>query len=142
MTPKQLTAIQRAKDRVAGSAISLDRTYFDEPFTFTFLPTLTQPALQIISQVQNAPETDVMKQFDWLVQFVDVMATAETGELIAQLSTDGIMTINDLVDVQQAVISAVAARPTMRSSSSADGSPSTGSPSTASAQHEESTQPA
>jgi len=142
LTPKQLTAIQRAKERVAGSAISLDRIYFDEPFTFTFLPTLTQPALEIISQVQNAPATDVMKQFDWLVKFIDVMATEETGELIAQLSTAGIMTIGDLVDVQQAVISAVAARPTMRSSLSADGSPSTGSPSTASAQPEESTLPA
>ena len=128
LTPTQLSAIQRAKERVAESAISLDRTYFDEPFTLTFLPTLTQPALEIISQVQSAPADDVMKQFDWLVRFLDLMATEETGQLIAELSIAGIMSIGDLVEVQQAVISAVAARPTMRSSSSADGSPSTGSP--------------
>lgn len=141
LTPKQLEAIERAKDRVAESALSFTRTYFDEEFTFKFLPTMNQPALEIIANVQSSSGANVMEQFGWLVKFMDVMAAGETGELIGSLATAGIMDMNDLVELQQEVISAISGRPTLRSSSSPDGSPSVGSPSTASAPPVESTQP-
>jgi hypothetical protein len=142
LSEKQLAAIERAKARVAEQALSFDRTYFGEDFTFEFLPTMTQPALEIVSQIQRAAGGDVIEQFERLIAFLDLMAVEGTGDLIGELARDGIMQITDIVELQQAVIAEVAGRPTMRSSSSPDGSPTSGSDSTASALPDPSIQPA
>lgn len=130
-------ALDRARARVADEAIEFTRDYFGESFTFRFLPTMTQPAMEIVARVQAlASETgkaNVMEQLRAVLDFMDAMATDETGELIAEAAESGVMTINDLVELQMAVVSAVAGRPTTRSSSSPDGSPESGASSTASA---------
>lgn len=144
LSPDVQAAIERAKARVAETTIRLDRTYFDEAFSFHFLPTLNQPALEIVSRVQGMSkqaEPDVVKQLEALLDFMDVMATDETAETIATLGRAGIMQIDDLVELQMDVVEQVTSRPTTRSSSSADGSSTSGESSTASAPTEASTRP-
>lgn len=143
LPPEMQAAIDRAQARVEASALRLTRTYFDEEFTFLFLPTLNQDALSIVTTVQRLSsnsEPDLTAQLDALLDFMDVMAMQDTSALIAQLGRAGIMTINDLVDLQMAVVGSVAGRPTTRSSSAPTGSSPSGESSTAGAPTEDSTQ--
>lgn len=136
LAPNVQSAIERAKARVASTAIVFDRTYFGEPFEFRFLPTLNQAALEIVSRVQKmatSTEPDVMAQLQELLNFMDVMATDETAQVVAELGRSGVMTLNDLVDLQMAVVESITARPTTRSSSSPAGSSESGETSMASA---------
>lgn len=135
LSTEQRQSIDRARKRVAETTIPVERELFGEAFVFRFLPTLTQPALEIVGRVQELGEDggSIARQFGALVDFMDVMSTDDTGELIATLAKDGILTIDDLVGLQMEVIEAVSGRPTMRSSSSVSGSGSSGESSTASA---------
>lgn len=131
-------AVARAKQRVSESANVIEREYFGETFEFRFLPTISQPALEIVSRVQELGDSDrtLADRLHLLLGFMDAMATDETAELIAELARAGVMTINDLVEVQQEIVTLVSARPTTRSSSSEPGSQSPGPTSTASAPSE------
>jgi hypothetical protein len=136
LTPEQRLAIDRARARVAEQSIHIELVLFDELFEFEFKPTMTQPALDIVARVQemaSSSNATVSDQLRAVMDFMDAMATDSTAELIAQLAHDGIMTINDLVNLQMQVVEQVAGRPTTRSSSSAGGSPESGESSTASA---------
>lgn len=135
LSEAQLRSIERARLKVAESAHVITRTYFGEEFEFRFLPTLSQPALEIVAEVQTLANADanIAEMFRNLIAFMDAMATTETAELIAELARAGAMTVNDLVDLQQTVVELVADRPTTRSSSSESGLPSPGPTSTASA---------
>lgn len=128
---------------MAESAIEFERSYFGEPFTFKFLPAMSLPAMEVVGRVQGlAAENEVGKLFASITEFMDLMAMDDTGELIGELGHAGIMSMQDLIELQQAVVSAVAARPTERSSSSDTGSLPTGPSLTASAPTETSTPPA
>ena len=137
LTQQQRQAIDRAKQRAVDEAFSVERTYFGEAFTFRFMPNMNQNAIEIISTMvelsEGDPKNTGAKQVRAMADFLDTMATEETAELIADLSTEGIMSLNDVGDVQREVLEKITARPTMRSSSSPAGSPSGGSGSTASA---------
>lgn len=143
LSTSQQQAFDRAKDRVAERAIEFERSYFDEPFTFKFLPAMSLPAMEVVGRVQGlAAANDVGNLFASITEFMDLMAMEDTGELIGELGRAGIMSMQDLIELQQAVVSAVAARPTERSSSSDTGSLQTGPPLTASAPTETSNQQA
>ena len=109
---------------------------------FRFRPSMSTDALRVVARITalvNQDETNVGAQLDGLLDFMDAMATGETAELIATLGREGIMQIGDLVDLQQSIVQAVAARPTTRSSSSASGSTTSGASSTEHSPSEEST---
>lgn len=136
LSDAQLRSIERARQRVAESAHVVRRTYFDEEFEFRFLPTISQPAMEIVGRVQELSKGgagNVAEQLHLLIEFMDAMATDETALLIAELARSGIVTINDLIELQQVIVAEVADRPTTRSSSSESGLPSPGPTSTASA---------
>jgi hypothetical protein len=140
LSDKNLEALNRAKERVAESAIILDRTYWESEFTFKFLPVLTMPALEVISKIQKFVGDDVISQSSNVKDLLLLLALdAETAELIEALIEQGTLDINSMIALQADVVSAAAARPTVRSSSSPDGSLPSGPASTASAQPEEST---
>ena len=128
LTTTQQQAFDRAKNRVAESALEFDRTYFGEPFKFKFLPTMSQPAMEVVARVQGLAQAqeNMTVLFTAITDFMDLMAMDDTGELIGELGRAGIMTVRDLIELQQAVVQAVAARPTERSSSSGTGSSPTG----------------
>ncbi len=141
LSADQQQAFDRAKNRVAESAIEFERSYFDEPFTFKFLPAMSLPAMEMIGRVQGmSASNDVGSLFALISEFMELMAMDDTAELIVELGRAGIMSMQDLIELQQAVVSAVAARPTVRSSSSSTGSSPDGLSSTASAPTETSTQ--
>ncbi len=135
LSEKQLAAIDRARGRIAEKALVVERTYFEESFEFRFLPVISQPAMTIVGEVQKlAGNNDMLaEQLNHMLDFMDTMALPDTAILISELARSGIMSINDLVDLQQEVVTQVAGRPTSRSSSSESGSPSPGQSSTASA---------
>jgi hypothetical protein len=140
LSDKNLEALNRAKERVAESAIILERKYWESDFTFKFMPVLTMPALSIISEIQKYVGDDVMSQASNVKDLLLLLALdAETEELIEELIEMGTIDIQAMITLQADVVSAAAARPTVRSSSSADGSLPSGPASTASAQPEEST---
>jgi|GEM_PF-2670321 len=142
LSSKNLQALNRAKERIAESAIVLERTYWESEFTFRFRPVLTMPALEVISKIQASTGDDVMAQTGNVKDLLILMALDdETEELIDMLIVEGTLDIKSMIALQADVVSAAAARPTVRSSSSADGSLSSGPASTASAQPEESTLP-
>lgn len=141
ISDKNLEALNRAKERVAESAIVLDRTYWESDFTLKFKPVLTMPALKIISEIQKYVGDDVMSQASNVKNLLLLLALdADTEELLEALIEIGTMDIQSMIELQADVVSAAAARPTVRSSSSADGSLPSGPASTASAQPEELTQ--
>ena len=124
--------------------ISVHREYDGVPVEFRFQPSMTIPALRIVSTVGKLAEADrpdIMEQLRLLMDFLDVTAEPETGRLIGSLLEAGAIDINEVAFLQQEVVTQIAARPTMRSSSSATGSDGTGESSTDSADSEASTLP-
>lgn len=115
--------------------VTVTREFDGVPVTFHFQPSMNVPALRIVAKVQKLArmaDADIMEQLEALMEFMDVMAFPADARMIAAMMETGALTVNDIADLQQEVVTAVAARPTTRSSSSASGLESPGESSTAS----------
>jgi hypothetical protein len=141
LSTQQLQAMARARARVAKSALVIKRTYFEEEWEFTFLTVPTPSALEVISRVQESIDSlTMMQQLDACLEFMDLMATTETAALIADLTREGVVTVHDLVNLQQEVVGHMSGRPFENAPSSDTGSAANGHTSMASAPLGESTQ--
>jgi hypothetical protein len=128
----QLDKVVAAKQKTGTKLI---REYEGVEFEFLFQSAMTIPAYQIVAKVQRLAQhknPDIMHQLDLLMEFMDLMAYPDTAVMIGQLMLSGGINVNEVADIQEAVVKAIAARPTMRSSSSAAGLPTSGETSTAS----------
>jgi hypothetical protein len=135
-------ALDRAKAKQLESAFTLTRTFVEQEFTFTFRAGLPGDAITLISAFNkladaNTLANDLEHTVASVAEFMDIMATDETGEHIAVLWREGIIGLPEMVELMGAVIERAGGRPFTSSPSSADGSKVPGTPLTAGAVSEE-----
>lgn len=143
ITTEQQSAIDAILAAKQERGLTIIRDIEGVAIEMHFQPTMSIPALRIVSKVQNLAkrQDDVMAQLEALVEFMDAMAFPSTANLIAEMLRVGAIDINDVAEIQQEVVAAVAARPTGRSLSSDDGSTSNGVTSMVGAESEALTHP-
>lgn len=147
-------ALARARSRAEDDVVKITRVFYDEEFTFSFKPRATPDAIEIVGQLAeqtsqidlaNADARTLDMILKSITKFLDSQAAGDTSERIAELMRDGpqgeraLIGVEELFDLQRAVVEAVAGRPTTSASSSPAGSSEDGKPSTDGALPETST---
>lgn len=136
--------LQAAIDRAAAKAldpefvITVEREFFEQAFEFKFRSKVPTEAMTVVGHFQQMAKTatgeggqqDIETTMDLVVQFLDAMATPETGALIGALMRQKIVGLPDLVSLQKEVMERTTGRPFESPSSSASGSPESGQAST------------
>ena len=140
ISSKNQDSFNAALKRVSEEANVLKRTYKGLEFEFSFLPSMSMPAMEVVGKLQELGESSSpIPVFKTVREFMKLLAVSDTCDDVVFLLDEAIMSPQDLIELQQAVVQGVAARPTVRSSSSDSGSSPDGPTSTASALTETST---
>jgi hypothetical protein len=141
LSQEQRAAIDATKARIAEESVVVTKEYFGVEHVFRFKPVISQSTLKLVSIFQRTlADATQAEMFDKVVELLEVVLTMAlddgTPDLIVELNELGALGGIQLTELMQEAITAIAARPTMRSSSSQDGSPLAGPPSTAIAPNE------
>jgi len=119
MTPGMKAAIARARTTKDETAATLTRTYYGEEFEFRFDQTFPASAIEVIGRMQDmSASTNPSAQLSAAVEVLDLMATKDTQQLIANLMKEGLIGMTQLIELLQAVIALASGRPFEKSPSS------------------------
>ena len=148
LPPEFQAALDRATANASTAFFPLTRSYNDVEFAMKFHTSVSMQGMTIIGNFQrlaaavgegdNLPADETMEM---VVEFLDEMAHPDTGALVAHLLRSRIMSFQDLVALQGAVMERASGRPFTSSPSSSSGSLPTGPGSTAGAPPEGLTPP-
>ena len=112
-------AIARARSTKDGTASTLTRTYYGEEFELSFDQTFPAAAIEVIGRMQDmSASSNPSAQLSAAVEVLDLMATKDTQQLIADLMREGLIGMTQLIELLQAVIALASGRPFESSPSS------------------------
>lgn len=140
LPPELQAALDRAASNMGETMVfTLTRPFGGEEFDFKFYAGVPSDGIALVGKFQRMSKTmgpeniDVDVTLDLVVEFLDIMATPATANLIAHLMRARLMGFADLIELQTAVMERASGRPFTKQPSSPEESPATGPTSTAGA---------